>query len=224
MWRMLKAEFVYSIRLILGLLLFVPLVALQQIRPLLPDLSATYMLFLLILLVLQNWTVFSNKEMRARYHVRLPVSFYELALLRVLRLVLIWILFWGVFALLCFAFAVKIDFKSSLISAGLLMMVFSFYYMMRDHLTPLLREHGFTSKNMMVGLVFVFLGLNALGLLFFLTTSRTGKPPVNLDFIITYARYFKYAGMTEAIKMCLGGLFLAGLSVFSYVVRKSHLD
>ena len=224
MWRILETEFLYSKRLILGLLLLVLVITIQQIWPFVADLSASYLLFILCFLAMQNWTVYKNREHRDNLMTRLPVSSYILALVRILMLLLIWILFWGVFVLLCIVSSAELDLKSAMISIAVLITGFSIYYMIRDHLYQFFRVLGITAQKILFSVALLILGLNILGIFFFIRTSATGSPPVSLRFLTQFARYFKYADVAETVKITAVGTLFALLSLASYLKKNSHLE
>ena len=224
MWRILKAEFIYSKWLILFYLLFVPLVAVQQVSPLLEDLPASYALFWLCFVTMQNWLVWKNKNRRDNHLARLPVSYLHLALARILMLVLIWVFFWSTFSLLCIVFSADIDVKSALISLAVLLTGFAIYYVIRDHLYEFFRKHGFTVQKIAFSVVLLFLGLNVLGIFFFIRATESGRPPVSMDFIKTVARYFIYADSAETFKIIAVATIFVLISIASFLRKKSHLE
>jgi len=224
MWRILKAEFIYSKWLILVYLLFVPLIAIQKVSPFLEDVPAAYVLFLLCFVTMQNWLVWKNKNRRDNHLARLPVSYLHLALARILMFVLIWAFFWSMFSLICGIFSAEIDLKSALIALAVLLTGFAIYYVIRDHLYEFFRTQGFTVQKFAFSLVLLMLGLNVLGIFFFIRTAESGTPPVSLDIMKTAARYFIYADNTETFKIMAVATMFVLISIASFLKKKSHLE
>jgi hypothetical protein len=223
MWRILKAELLYSWRLIAVYALFVPLIAVQQISEIMEDLSASYVLFILCFLTMQNQTTFRNKERRDHSTARLPARYSQLAWIRILLLILIWGFFWGLFVLISALFSAQIDFSSALISIAVLLIGFSIYYIIRDHLYPMFRKLGVTAQKTSLFLVLFLLGFSVLGFVFFVYSIETGEPPVKMDFLVKIARYFIYADTGDTIRILATSILFVILSVISFVKRKSHL-
>lgn len=224
MWHILKAEFNYHKKIFLGFFGFLPFICFHAINPILEDLSANYLIFMLIFLMLQNWNTFRNKENRERQHIRLPLSIKKIALARIFMIIIPCLGFIGFYSLIYSLLAGPIDHIRLLISFSMILLGFSIYFIIRDLFLSFFRKIGFTKNRIVIGLVLIMLGLNLLGIFFFTRTTNTGAPPVNMELLAKFVRFLQGADMYVATKFIVSSLALASSTLFSFGRRRSYLD
>lgn len=134
MWHILITEFNYNKILFLVLFGLVPIIAYMAVYPLLEDMPTAMILFLVMLMPIQNWIIFRNRENRDRQHAHLPVSVVLRALA---RMGLIVILCAAMITIYCFIqFIVNparpVAFMGAVVAFGIILIVFSIYFILRD--------------------------------------------------------------------------------------------
>ncbi len=220
MWHILKAELSYHKKIFLSISSFIPVISFQAVYPVLEDLSANYMMLLLMFLMLQNWIIFRNKEGRTRQYVSLPLSTWKIAVGRFFVITIICTGTWIFYSFVVFILNSRIQLNHSrlLLILGIIFLGFSLYFVLRDLLFDTFKRIGLNRERLIVGGLLIMLGLNLLGVFFFMTPKSMGTPPGK---IISFIRYLKYDN--PFFECIVVGIILACLSVWTYNQRNSYL-
>lgn len=226
----LGAEFGYNKVLFLILLSFVPALAYITIHPPMEDFPMGIMMFWLMFMSAQFWIIFRNKENRDYQQVRLPVSTGGIAMVRLGMVALLCV---SMIALCCATQVIvkpagPVVFKGMLVAFGIILLLFSTYFILRDLILFFLRNNRvfkLTKEHTKTVLIFVALLLNLLGVYYFLVGLRGSEPSSGLIRII---RFFIYNPLftTELgiAKFVIGCLIFSGFSVVTFLRRKSYLE
>ena len=230
MWHILITEFSYNKILFLILFGLVPIVAYLTVYPLMEDMPTAMMLFWLMLVPIQNWIIFRNRENRDRQHALLPVSVVLRALA---RMGLIVILCTAMITIYCFIqFIVNparpVAFMGAGVAFGIILIVFSIYFILRDLLLFVLRNNRLfklSKERSKTVLIFLVLILNLLGIYYFLI-GLNGR--MESSGLIRMIRFIKYDPLfttgSGIIQYMSGCLLFAGLTVLTYAGRKSYIE
>lgn len=230
MWHILITEFNYNKILFLVLFGFVPIFAYMAVYPLLEDMPTAMMLFWVMLLPIQIWIIFRNKENRDRQHALLPVPVVSRALT---RMGLIIILCAAMITTYCFIqFAVNparpVAFMGAAVAFGIILIVFSIYFILRDLLLFSLRNNRLfkLSKERSIT-VFIFLALilNLLGVYYFLIGLDGRMESSGLIRMIRFLKYDPFFNTGSGIiQFMIGCSLFAGLTLLTYAGRKSYFE
>jgi len=230
MWRILITEFNYNKILFLVLFGLVPIIAYMAVYPPLEDMPATMLLFCVMLMPIQNWIIFRNRENRDRGHALLPVS----VVLRALeRMGLIVILCAAMITTYCFIqFIVNparpVAFMGAVVAFGIILIIFSIYFILRDLLLFVLRNNRLfklSKERSKTVLIFLVLILNLLGIYYFLI-GLDGR--MESSGLIRMIRFIKYDPLfttgSGIIQFMSGCLLFAGLTILTSAGRKSYIE
>ncbi|MFQ5769025.1 MAG: hypothetical protein ACE5HX_00710 [bacterium] len=224
MLNLLKAEFKYHKTIFIVYLSLIPLISIQACYSVIVDLSANYVMGMLMLALLQNWIASRNKERRERKYTLLPISIWKIALTRISFIMLTCTGAWVAYFLMTFFIkpAVSLNHTRFILILGLMLIMFSIYYVLRDLLLDFFNRIGWTKDKRKMAAVVIVLGLTLFLMgtfIFALRTEGTATPPSSLIKII---RYFLYDNpFTECIVL---GMILVMISIFTFNHRKSYLE
>lgn len=227
MWTLLKTEFTYHRKIFLGFLAVLPLFWANAFTSLFEDVPQALWMFFIILMVLQIWNAFRNKEHRDRRYMLLPVSARGIAFTRILLTLLS-----GLGYILFYALGLKLFHPQEPISGASLLKIcailfagFAVYFVIRDLFLPFFRAIGLTQKKIILGATLIALGLNILGILMLLRFEKTGSFPLPLkpllNFIIRENPFAGEYGPGYFTVLCLA---IISLTLFSFAHRKSYLE
>lgn len=240
MWRIIKAEISYLFSYQKSALLFIygliPIFGILEIwkmslrpgrYPIVDDMPMAYLVALVIYFILLNWNAYGNKELRIRIHFRLPLTLYQLALTRIVMVLLVCLGVVAAYALFHLLFnprGVVAPERFLVISAAFLLL-FSLYFLIRDLLLDFFRRIGFTKNRVMIAAMLLGLGFNLLGILVLIQTTATGHSflPVEqiLGFIIESNPFRGEHGLPRFLGAALG---MGVVTVFTYRFRRSFLE
>lgn len=224
----LNMEFSYNKYLFIGTLCFTPFLAYHKIHPVAEDVPLGTFIFMIMFLPAMTWNTSRNKENREYQLAQLPISRFRMALSRIGMVIItglmVSILYSG--SLFILGFREVQAFHSSLVPLGLIIGLFSLYFVLRDLFLNFLRNNTIFPMNRertKTLLMAIVLGLNLLGFYFFFTAAKQ-----KLDFVGTFFRFFAH----HPLIITLGGnaiwmacsLLLAGLTLITFSVRKSCLE
>jgi hypothetical protein len=225
MWNLVLSEFTYFKRIWVPFFGIAPLIGLYSIHPLLEDLSPVYILAQVMFLATLYWTIYRNREKRDCYVIRLPLSVTKLGAVRLLTIAMgiaIHVLLYMPFPLLA---GKPLSSPGFLIALGIIVSLFSIYFIFRDTLFLFFRRIGLTSNRVLVIAVFLGLGLNILGMKAAFQAKTTGKAPVFVDAIAHFLiRDNPFTGEFGLLKFLLCSAVLAFLSILAFKRRRSFVD
>lgn len=226
MWHLIRSEFDYSRKLFLGFVAVIPLLSLLVVYPI-QDFSPNLLAFTMPLLMLQNWAVFRNKEKRGYLQMRLPVSLRHIALTRILLVTLASSCYLVLYAFICFGLMTsgRVNYVALSIIFGIILLVFSVYFILRDLLFDFFRKLGFTKERMLVALLLVMVGFNILGVYVMIQTNTSGTAPLPVRATFDFLRRNNpFSGEYGTVKFLALSALLASLTVVSFGRRKSYLE
>jgi hypothetical protein len=226
MWRLIRSEFDYNRKLFLGLVAVIPLLSLLVVYPI-EDFSPNLLAFTMTLLMLQNWAVFRNKEKRVCQQIRLPLSLRRIALTRILLVMIASSGYLVLYAFICFGLMTsgRVNYVALSMIFGIILLVFSVYFILRDLLLDFFRKLGLTKERMIVALLLVVVGLNILGVYVMIQTNTSGTAPLPVRATFDFLRRNNpFGGEYGAVKFLALSALLASLTVISFERRKSYLE
>lgn len=224
MIRMMRAEFSYSQFSFLGLLLFIPIICIVEITT--EDVPG-FLILLVLYLPLQVWITLRNKENRDFLQVRLPVANWQIAAARILLVITFSLVVVPLYKLIYILFAPEPrPYQGNpLVYAGMIVLGFSIYFMMRDLFLVFLRKIGITKERMIMILLFIAIGLNIVGVYYFVTFSAVGAPLTYirpfLEFLVGRSPLHSGLGLIKFLLVC--GLS-ALITIITYGIKKSYLE
>lgn len=226
MWHFIRAEFDYNRKLFLGFVAVIPLLSLLVVYPI-QDFSPNLLAFTMTLLMLQNWAVFMNKEKRGYLQMRLPLSLRRIALTRILLVMIASSGYLVLYASICFGVITggRVNYVALSMIFGIILLVFSVYFITRDLLLDFFRKLGFTKERVIVALLLVVVGFNILGVYVMIQTNTSGTAPLPVRATFDFLRRNNpFSGEYGAVKLLALSTLLVSLTVFSFGRRKSYLD
>lgn len=240
MWKLLKSEFYYlfssqklALILIYGLIPIFGILDIWKMSlhpgryPIVDDMPMAYLVALVIYFILLTWNAYGNKELRIRIHSRLPLTLYQLALVRIGLVLLVCLAVIAAYALFLLLFNPRgvVAPERFLIMSAAFLLLFSLYFLIRDLLLEFFRSIGFTKNRIIVAAMLLGLGFNVLGIVVMLETSATGSSflPVErvIGFIIESNPFRGEHGLLRFLGTALG---LGLVTVFTYRFRRSFLE
>jgi len=224
MWHIVQSEIKYNRYLFAVFISMVPLnyIALQMFQDI-----PNFFLLILMFLMLQNWLIIKNKERREYRDIQLPMSLPQIGMARIVIIVT------GGVCVITLDYFINIIFSSknaplqinTLIYLGIILCGFSVYFIFRDLMLPFLRRIGLTKTRMIAGLMVMALIMNLLGVCAFFITKSSGKPPKLIEMLIYFIKnYNPFFGEYGLVKLVIFGICLSGLSVYTYMRRKTYLE
>lgn len=229
MWKLIRAELSYNNILFFSLAGIVLILAYLHAFPFMEDLPVIFFVFWSAFMFLQLWTILRNKEKRIRMWAVLPVSCAGRAVSRILIVVGVSVLYHTLFLL---GVVVLNPDRLPLITRsiqpiGMLMLMFSGYYLFRDTLVTALRGGRLRwltperSKMLIKGFVFaLFLG----NIYLYILASRGA----DLTFLGAAIHFFRESPLfTRPWGLMIFSIFcfvLSGLTLISYAGRKRYAE
>lgn len=224
MWKIFKSEISYlKTYFILGVILVPVFFFLQTGFEDLGNLPILAIIFLLI----QNWLGRRTKEKREYKTYLLPVSSYAIAFSRVIMIIASAVVFILIYQLiLVFLNYEPFRYNISLtLTLGIMLFIYSIYFILRDLLLYYFRRIGLTANRMILILSMMGIILNMLGIYVFIITKSEGKAPEVIGVIIEgFKKYNPFFIENGSEFFLLFSFFLAGLSLISYQRRAAYLD
>ena len=229
MWRLLRTELAYNWILFICLTAIVPFAAYFRIHPFAEDIPVAFFVFWSAFMVLQFWTIQRNKERRERRWFSLPVSVWKRAVVRIGIIVATAFLMHALYFLCQWMlnFHQRPEFLGLIQPLGILVLIFSVYFLFRDTAVMMLREGRLRwltperSKMFIKILLFTVLLINVY---LFIMASRGS----HLDFIVKFVRFFKYSALFTTnqglIEFSLFSCAVSALTILSYCTRKRYTE
>ena len=176
MLALIKSEISYLKLLVIIMFALIPLVVFLQTA--LEDVG-NFILLAVLFLLLQNWNSFRNKERREYQNILLPLSARKLAISRMVIVIIFCltvVLFYRMIQLFFPAelFAYNI---TNPVLIGIIVLLFSIYFILRDLFLVFFRRIGLTAPRMVMLIAFIGISLNILGVAVLIQTKSSGKPP-----------------------------------------------
>ena len=230
MWHIIRTEFRYNKILFLSVLSFVPIVAYLAVYPPMEDLPHGIFLFILFQIPIQNWIIFKNRENRDRQQAQLPLSRATISGARIGLLVSYGVFVIAVYSLLRFVLKPNwpVGLFGALVAFGIILIIFSTYFILRDLLLFFMRNNRlfqFTKERTKMTLIFIVLGLNLLGIYYFLVAL---DGPTETSALVRMIRFIKYDPLLNTgagiIKYMSGCLLFSLLSILTYSRRSVFLE
>lgn len=230
MWHIIITEFNYSKILFLIFFGLVPIVAYLAVYPLLEDMPTAMILFWLMLVSVQNWIIFRNKENRDRQHALLPVSVVLRALARMGLVVFLCTVIITIYCFIQFIVnpARPVAIMGAMVAFGIILIVFSIYFILRDLLLFFLRNNRLfklSKERSKTILIFLVLILNFLGIYYFLI-GLSGR--MEASGLVRMIRFIKYDPLFTTgpgiVRYMIGCSLFAGLTLLTYAGRKSYFE
>lgn len=224
MWRILKTEFSYNRLFLFGMIgLILPLSVSEIIY------SDTYgfMLLLFMFVFIQGWYVNRNRDKRELLLLQLPLPVRHVAAVRI-----------GMISLLGLSMVVvyKIIFiivppapapyhANPATYLGLIILGFSILFVLQDLLRDFARKIGITREKVIIGSMFLLVGLSALGVVAMQMVEAGSPLPISpkplADFLV--GRSASHSGFGLVRFLAVSGFFVLA-SVFTFERRKSFLE
>jgi hypothetical protein len=236
MWTLIKSELkYYKIHFLFWFNLLLLLVFIQAWLPLLPTfmqegmnpVTFSFVLFWIIFLMFQMWVTLRNKENRTFQLISLPISYFSIAVARILMILFPCVLLLLISTILIFVgdFPTSNVLRRLIIINGIIISVFSLYFIIRDLFLPFFRRIGLSKERIIAGALLLGVALNLLGLLVFIKT-KSGNANFNFfnkihNILVTYN---PFSGDYGLIKFVLFFMSLAFLSVITFSRSKSYLE
>jgi len=233
MWRVLKNEIQYQkigFLVYSSFLLLIVLLEIERAKMLFGEhrfLSASTLVFLkfwVCFMIMQRWTINVNQEKREHIFRILPVPLYQMALLRLVMMVVIGILMAGI-TYLTYALFNSFELfriRSVIISVSALLFMYSAYFIFRDLLLAFFRRIGWTRQRLMPIIFLLLFGLNLLGLILMIQAKQQKGFLLPLgrmiDFVIQHNPFVGEYGLERFVGLTL--IFVA-LSVVTFCRKQS---
>ncbi len=227
MWRVIKSEFAYHHKLFGGFLIIIPFFWLVVRSLAVADLPLGMLLFVMLFLLLQNWTTIRNKDRRERLQALLPLPAFQTALARMAVVVFAALVYGAIhyfFVNLIFS-GKPFDMPFMLKVCAIVIIGFSLYFVLRDFFAGFFRKFGIAKNSIVIGAVLVLLGLNFLGIFALHLVKTTGKSPVDLrPFLLFIVKSDPFAGEYGILKFFVWITIFSAVTVLTFRRRKSYLD
>jgi hypothetical protein len=227
MWSLFKSEIEYHRRIFLAFFGFIPLFWIYAGYPFVEDMPQGMWVFVMIFLMLQYWIIFRNREKRDRRFVMLPVSIYQIALARILIMMVAGFAYISVYRLFINFFnpVEYVNSRKLLIAFALIIFFFSSYFIFRDLLLSFFRKIGFNKSRVIVAVTLLMLGLNILGLAVMMNRNAAEPAFINIHPIVMFFKTSSLFNSNPGIARLLSANFLfALLTVFSFRRRRAYLE
>lgn len=221
MWRLFKSELNYNKSLVYFMLCLIPAV---MIATSMINYDNRWMIFWIILLILENWIIKRNNERREFLFTLLPIPAWQKGFLRMFFIAIICGAFLPIFQLLLFLTndGKLIEWKYLIVIYFLILLSFSIYFIIRDLLLYFIRTNPhirMTRERTRIVLKLSLLAFFIAGAIAFVL-----RPQSLIDFINLLIRINPFTGAYGIIKFCLFSLILAVLTICSYQKRKTSLE
>ncbi|MBI9070806.1 MAG: ABC-2 transporter permease [Melioribacteraceae bacterium] len=223
MWCLVKSEYEYNLKRIPILLILFPVIyylKLAELEIFFYNLGIFYIIFLTMMFLVS----FKNKELRERTFNTLPVKRIDIAISRLIT-VLLPLIYYTIIMVL---FEVSIskfdpDLNFVVISFSLSVISFALYLIMRDTSLRLVREKGITKNNMKTTLVFAILILNILAVILVFLTKEGLEIPLNeISDFLKMINPFK--GEYTELRLIITAIILSLVSLTTYTKGKFHME
>jgi hypothetical protein len=221
MWRLFKSELNYNKSLIYFLLSLLPAV---MIATSMINFDNSWMIFWVILLILENWVIKRNNERREYFFTLLPIPSWQKGFLRIFFIVIVCGAFLPIFQLLLFLTnkGKVLEWKYLIVIYFLVLNSFSIYFIIRDSLLYFMRTNPYLKISRARTRIVLKLSLFAFLIAGVITLLMRSQ--LLIDFIDFLIRINPFAGAFGIIKFCTFSLIMAALSVYSYQKRKASLE
>lgn len=224
MWSIIKAELDYNQRLLLFMcLLIFPISAFAFMEPDVPG----FIILLMIFVLLQNWNVGRNREHRDYQLISVPIASRYVALGRIFTILVLGLAIVAVYFVITHIFGPQraTQRANPLAFLGLLVTLFSIYYVCRDLSIGLMRRLGLTSEKLRMALMLLLVFTSLLGIVAMKYVQDGGAMPLWFDVMAKFlvGRSAAHHG-TGLIQFWLISIFFAVLSLFSFQYRRSYLS
>ena len=223
MWLIIKTEFEYNKKLFGAVLAFVPLLCFYEFM-----IAGERKGYVLILIYLATvfWSIFRNREKRELQLARLPISPQQLALVRIVVVLLTSFAVMVGYLLVYWLFHTRSPENAIRLLAypAIMLLGFTFYFVFYDLRRLGDQPHVLSAKAFKSIAIFAFFLINALLFYGIYQTKTTGR----LHWIIAKIDYINLltdppANATHIFAFFGLSLLLADSTLFTYSKRKSYL-
>jgi len=217
MWRLLKTEFVYNKYRLIIFFLFAVLLSLLYIND--PPTSSIFPVLYLPFLFLNQIIVFWNKEKRNRTHTLLPVSIRQIALTRILLIIIPYFCFNKIFLIVYNILTPGWHFYYGqlIYILSIIFIFYSVYFILQD----IFLKKDTNPVRMIIYIVFSLIGLGAI-LGIYLIVADVPQPLV--DTIAFLRKHNPFSVKYWAVTFLVMGLLSCCLTIVTYTRRKLYLE
>ena len=223
MWRILKAEIKYNRTNFLLFLIMIPVVLIYAVYR--PSGMPHFIVWLMAFLMVNTWNALRIREKREFQLVQLPVSVRELALARMLMVLISPAIFVGVYAALYFTAnpGGAINLRVVLTLYGLIVILFSLAFIFRDRfIGGKLLKQGKTAVMILVGLGVV---ANIYGLIAFRRArDSNGPPPAFIRALVYVFENNPSTTNMRTVVFVAVSLGLAFLTIVTFRRRRTYIE
>jgi len=222
MWQLIKSEFKYNWINFSLCLAAIPLLFLVQLRY--RDVGVSFFAFILLVLMINNWNAFQMREKRDFQNIQLPLPVRQVALARILVVLISCAAFLGLFVALRLVLAPATLFEMRLLLniLGLVVSVFSLAFMFRDRFLG--------SKALMRGkvvLVALLAGVLAVNIAAWMAINQAKRQGSELPRITRVFDFIEQHNPTTSnlntVIFLAVSLVLAYLTIETFARRRSHI-
>jgi hypothetical protein len=223
MWRILKAEIKYNRTSFVLFLITIPVVLIYAAYT--PSGLPHFIAWLMAFLMVNTWNALRIREKREFQLVQLPVSVRQLALARMLMVILSPAIFVGIYAVIQSAVDPKgqTNLRALLTLYGLIVLIFSLAFVFRDRAigSKLLKQ----GKIAIVALGGLGVAANIYALVVFRRLSdSSGPPPAFIRALAYVLENNPSTTNSRTIVFLVVSLALALLTVVTFVRRRTYIE
>jgi len=223
MWAIIKTELNYQKLVFLISIMIIPvLFYLQTIERDLGNIVIVALLFWLG----SFWNSHNNKERRVYQFHRIPLSSFKLALSRISIFIIICLPILVVHKTLAYLYNDLIygyQMSQEMILA-ILLSGFSIYFILRDLLLTFFRRIGLTANRMIMIITIAVIGLNMLGVYFFVQAKNSGADSLPLKAIFNFIKDTVLFVNQHTALFISFSFIIAAITLISFPKRKTYLE
>jgi hypothetical protein len=223
MWVLIKSELQYQkFVFLISPLIITVLFYLQIVEHDLGNIIVVALLFWLG----SFWNSHNNKERRVYQLHKIPLSTFQLALSRILTFIILCLPVLIIHKTLAYFFSDQIyGYKMSQeIILALLLTGFSIYFILRDLLLAFFRRIGLTANRMIMIITMAVIGLNILGIFFFIQADSSGADSVPLKTVFSFIKNLVILVNQNTLVVIVLAFVFAGLTMISFPKRQTYLE